>query len=574
MPSGTRARIGQFALLTMTVSAVFNIRNVINNNVAIGLASAPAFFLATILYFVPFTLIIAEFVAMNRGSESGVYQWVKASMGGRWAFMAAFCYWFVNLFFFASLLPLVLVFTSYLVTGDEQTMSPWAITGLSIAIFAVATWVSTKGATWIGTITSIGATAVLVLTGVFVVMSLAALAGGVEPATAITPATLAPDTSSFATTWAFLGTLAWIIQGVGGAESVGVFLNDLRGGVKAFVRTIVVAGLMIGLLYAVASLLMNVFIPVGGLELSNGLFVVMGAVGEYFGIPSLVTYRIVGLILLAATLGSLLMWTSTPVKIFFSEIPRGVFGDRIIELNENGIPWRAAWLQFAIVVPILIIPALGSGNIEDLLEIVVNMTAATALIPPLLILLAYLVLRLRYDGAPREFRMGSRTTGLAIAVFLLAVFSLVVIAGTTPVDRALWLTLVYNVGGVVVFLGLALAWYQRYIRRLAASDPEAARAELKASAGAGGSDSGAASAAGSDAAGSDAADSPAADAAAGEAAAEAAGSEAMAETAAKPTGEPETASGAARTDSAHRSTAAPVADTPDAATTEAAPAAD
>lgn len=83
MPSGTRARIGQFALLTMTVSAVFNIRNVINNNVAIGLASAPAFFLATILYFVPFTLIIAEFVAMNRSSESGVYQWVKTSMGGR-----------------------------------------------------------------------------------------------------------------------------------------------------------------------------------------------------------------------------------------------------------------------------------------------------------------------------------------------------------------------------------------------------------------------------------------------------------------------------------------------------------
>ena len=141
------------------------------------------------------------------------------------------------------------------------------------------------------------------------------------------------------------------------------------------------------------------------------------------------------------------------------------------------------------MVPILIIPALGSGNINDLLEIVVNMTAATALIPPLLILLAYLVLRLRHDGAEREFRMGSRTTGLAITVFLLAVFSFVFIAGTTPVDQALWLTLVYNVGGVVVFLGLALAWYQRYIKLLATSDPEAARAELRASAAAGASGS-------------------------------------------------------------------------------------
>lgn len=59
---------------------------------------------------------------------------------------------------------------------------------------------------------------------------------------------MTPDFSTFATAWAFMGTLAWIIQGVGGAESSAVFLNDLRGGVKAFVRTIVLAGIVIGLL--------------------------------------------------------------------------------------------------------------------------------------------------------------------------------------------------------------------------------------------------------------------------------------------------------------------------------------
>lgn len=60
-----------------------------------------------------------------------------------------------------------------------------------------------------------------------------------------------------------------IIQGVGGAESVGVFLNDLKGGVKAFVRTVVIAGLTIGLLYAGASLLVNLFIPEGGVAIST-----------------------------------------------------------------------------------------------------------------------------------------------------------------------------------------------------------------------------------------------------------------------------------------------------------------
>ena len=169
-------------------------------------------------------------------------------------------------------------------------------------------------------------------------------------------------------------------------------------------------------------------------------------------------------------------------RIFFSEIPKGIFGGKLVELNEDGIPWRAAWLQFAIVVPILVIPALGSGNINDLLGIVINMTAATALLPPLLILLAYFVLRRKYDNVAREFRMGSKSFGLAVASFLLVVFAFVFIAGTIPLGQEIWLTLVYNVGGVVVFLGLAILWYERYIKRLKVSDPKAAADELRPSA--------------------------------------------------------------------------------------------
>ena len=260
-----------------------------------------------------------------------------------------------------------------------------------------------------------------------------------------------------------------------------MFLNDLKGGVKAFVRTVVIAGLTIGLLYAGASLLVNLFIPEGGVAISTGIFDVFGAVFAHFGIPMEVSTRVIGLILLAATLGSLMMWTSAPIKVFFTEIPKGVFGSKIVELNEHGIPARAAWLQFAIVVPILIIPALGSGNLDDLLMIVTNMTAATALLPPLLILLAYFMLRKNFDTAPRGFRMGSRAFGLVIAAFLLVVFCFVLICGTIPLDQPLWLTLVYNVGGVVVFLGLAVMWYNRYINRLRETDPEAAENELRPS---------------------------------------------------------------------------------------------
>ena len=92
MSSEKRGTIGSFALLGMTGAAVFGIKNIINNNAAIGLAAAPSFFFATLLYFVPYTLVTAEFVGLNKDSESGVYAWVKTSMGGRWAFLTAFSY--------------------------------------------------------------------------------------------------------------------------------------------------------------------------------------------------------------------------------------------------------------------------------------------------------------------------------------------------------------------------------------------------------------------------------------------------------------------------------------------------
>ncbi len=54
MSDTKRNTIGKFGLLSLTFAAVYSFNNVINNNIELGLASAPMFFLATIFYFIPF----------------------------------------------------------------------------------------------------------------------------------------------------------------------------------------------------------------------------------------------------------------------------------------------------------------------------------------------------------------------------------------------------------------------------------------------------------------------------------------------------------------------------------------
>ena len=457
MSDSKRNTIGKFGLLSLTFAAVFSFNNVINNNIEIGLASAPMFFLATIFYFIPFCLIIAEFVSLNKNSEAGVYAWVKSSLGGRWAFISAYTYWFVNLFFFTSLLPRVIAYASYAFLGYEYIFTPLATTFLSMVLFAFATYVSTNGAKLLGPITSVTSSLMLLLTLSYILLAGVALVGGVQPADPITVEAMVPDFS-----WAFLGITTWIFMAAGGAESVAVYVNDVKGGSKSFVKVIIVAGLFIGVLYSIASLLINVFVHSDTLKFTGGSVQVFEGLAAYFGLPTVLMNRFVGLVSFTAMFGSLLMWTATPVKIFFSEIPAGIFGKKTVELNENGVPARAAWIQYLIVLPLMLIPTLGSNTAQDLMNTVINMTAAASMLPPLFIMLAYLNLRLKLDHLPRDFKMGSRTTGIAVVSVLIAIFSVGFLASTFPTGADIMTIVFYNVGGIVIFLGFAWWKYNRY----------------------------------------------------------------------------------------------------------------
>ncbi|MGD1333819.1 amino acid permease [Vibrio harveyi] len=461
MSESKRNTIGKFGLLSLTFAAVFSFNNVINNNIEIGLASAPMFFLATIFYFIPFCLIIAEFVSLNKDSEAGVYAWVKSSLGGRWAFISAYTYWFVNLFFFTSLLPRVIAYASYAFLGYEYNLTPLTTTALSMILFAFATYVSTNGAKMLGPITSVTSSLMLLLTMSYILLAGAALVGGVQPADPITVEAMVPDFS-----WAFLGITTWIFMAAGGAESVAVYVNDVKGGSKSFVKVIIVAGIFIGVLYCVASVLINVFVPSETLKYTGGSVQVFEGLAAHFGLPEILMNRFVGLVSFTAMFGSLLMWTATPVKIFFSEIPEGIFGKKTVELNENGVPARAAWYQFLIVIPLMIIPTLGSNTAQDLMNTVINMTAAASMLPPLFIMLAYLNLRLKLDHLERDFKMGSRMTGIAAVSVLIVIFTVGFLASTFPTGADIMTIIFYNVGGIVIFLGFAWWKYSQYEKSL------------------------------------------------------------------------------------------------------------
>jgi amino acid transporter len=114
----------------------------------------------------------------------------------------------------------------------------------------------------------------------------------------------------------------------------------------------------------------------------------------------------------------------------------------------------------------MIIPTMGSNTAQELMNTVINMTAAASMLPPLFIMLAYLNLRRKLDHLPRDFKMGSRTTGMVVVSMLIVIFAIGFVASTFPTGANILTIIFYNVGGIVLFLGFAWWKYSKYVRGL------------------------------------------------------------------------------------------------------------
>src|SRR5699024_7624492 len=131
-----------------------------------------------------------------------------------------------------------------------------------------------------------------------------------------------------------------------GAEAIGVYVKDLKGGNKTFVRVIVIAAFSIGVMYALGALSVGLIMPEDALQgnYADALFEAFTYLGAYFGIGEGITH-FVGLIMLLSGVGSLVLWSAAPVKILFSEIPEGIFGKWVSKTNNEGNPTNALILQ-------------------------------------------------------------------------------------------------------------------------------------------------------------------------------------------------------------------------------------
>ncbi len=244
--------------------------------------------------------------------------------------------------------------------------------------------------------------------------------------------------------WLWFSTFVWVIMACDGMQGYAVFADDVKGGRKNFSKALIIGALITGTLYTFGMFFVSVF---PGNSLSNATQTSEGLMfyfllGNLFGVEKEVifqiTFRLIGAIKFTAAMGSLILWTAAPVRTLFNDSGTGMFGSWITKKNEYGVPYRGAWLQFWIMVPLLVGPYLmiSLGGSEDAVnqftEMVKTAGGSLGMIPPMFIFFAYFNLRLKNDREDRTFRMGSRGFGLAVSGMLLVVYTWIFLMSFFP----------------------------------------------------------------------------------------------------------------------------------------------
>ena len=251
--------LGQKDMVLFTVSAIL-LLDTLTAAASVGSSSIFWWLFLGLIFFVPFALISAE-MGCTYPEQGGIYAWIRDAFGGRWASRATWSYW-VNT---AVWIPAIYILFAGIF---KQLFFPelslvWQIgIGIGLTWFAVFVNIITLDVgKWVPNIGAIFKVVVFlaIIVGAFIYTQSHGMANE------LTLASLKPSWNSS------LQYIPAIIYGMLGFELVSSGSAEMKNPARDVPRAIFISGLMIIVLYTLATIAVLAAIPAREINLVEGL---------------------------------------------------------------------------------------------------------------------------------------------------------------------------------------------------------------------------------------------------------------------------------------------------------------
>ncbi len=386
--------ISWIALALMTTSSVASLRPAPTMAVY-GLAAVFLYLVPAVVFLLPTSLVAAELAS---GWKGGVYKWVSEGISKPMGFLAIWCQFAMTIFYYPTLLGFVASTLAYVINPALASNGVWTALVIMVCYWA-GVFVSSRGTKGVAGLASWGLILGTLIPGAVLVTLGALFLGQGNPSAApMTADNLLPQ-------WAGLASLVLIVNNFlsySGMEMNAVHVSSLKNPGKDYPKAIFLAMGLVLLIFILPALAISWVVPAEQISLTAGIMQAFEAVFSTFDIAWLTP--IVGIMLVAASLGGMLTWLAGPSKgLLLISREEGYLPPFLQKLNKNGVQQNLLVTQ-GIITSIIALGYALIPNVSSAYWIFSVITTQVYLIMYLLMFIAAVRLRRRHPDHPRGYR--------------------------------------------------------------------------------------------------------------------------------------------------------------------------
>ncbi|WP_314591935.1 amino acid permease [Paenibacillus terrigena] len=415
--------------------SVWGFGNVVNNYANQGLTVITSWVLIIALYFVPYALMVGQMGSTFKEGKGGVSSWIKETMGPTVAFFAAWTYWVVHVPYLAQKPQGILIALGWAFTGTgglTSKYSPILIQTACLVVFLIFLWIASYGLASLKRIGTIAGLAVFIMSLLYILLAITAPAlTGAKIATAnITFKTFIPDFN-----FAYFTTISMLVFAVGGAEKISPYVNQTRNPAREFPRGMITLAIMVAICALLGSFAMGLMFDSNNIPADlkmNGQYYAFQILGGYYGLGNglMILYAIANTL---AQISALAFSIDAPLKVLLSDADRRYIPEGLMKTNSRGTPVNGYMMTGILVGILIIIPALGIGNMNSLYNWLLDLNSIVMPLRYLFVFLAFMALMKAADKFKSEYQfVKNKTWGFIIGLWCFIFTAFACIMGMFP----------------------------------------------------------------------------------------------------------------------------------------------
>ena len=457
------AKIKLFPITMLNVTAIVSLSS-IAYMATIGLQSIVFYLIAAIFFLLPSSLICAELSSMMTQNNGGVFTWVRAGLGDQCGVIAMWLEWFNNVISFPVTISAIIASIAYLCFGSEIYNK--SILSLAIIIvFWLITFFNFLPIKRVFYLNIIGAIFGMILPGILLMFG--AIYYWYNGIMNIKYAGVHDFIPSFSL--ATYAILVKTLSSYSGIQSVAFHMRNIDQPQKNVPKAIFSSVLIIVALTIFSTCSLMVIIPVGEVNVLNGLVQGISKVLDVLGVGFM--RPVVVFLVALGMLSSLSTWILGPARGMQEAAERKMFPRSFSGINRNGMPVNMLLIQVCIGTVITLV-FLVMPSIYSAFALLIALTAQFTVLMWVMVFISAIRLRYIAPGYPRIFHVGARGSNFTLIMMVsFAIMSCLLgfISGLFPPAfskvQTIWWYIILVLIADIIIISIPLLWVFIYKKR-------------------------------------------------------------------------------------------------------------